>query len=145
MLSARCVPESRYLFHPECRNGWNDLPGPNRQLGLVENLVSVCRHGAILFHKPVSFPLRLERVDPWERIASRRRPAFSHLGSPLRGMWGWMLKGSLFQHPSLLCLIVEGPDAARRQTNPRTLLMMKQLMTAVSAFLSLRMRKREDT
>ena len=41
------------------------------------------RHGAyplpraILFHKPVSFPLRLERVNRWERIASRWRPAFS--------------------------------------------------------------------
>jgi hypothetical protein len=34
-------------------------------------------HSAILFHKPVSFPLRLERVNRWERIASRRRPAFS--------------------------------------------------------------------
>jgi hypothetical protein len=29
------------------------------QPGLLENLVSVGRHGAILFHKPVSFPLRL--------------------------------------------------------------------------------------
>jgi hypothetical protein len=27
--------------------------------------------------RPVSFPLRLERVNRWERIASRRRPAFS--------------------------------------------------------------------
>jgi hypothetical protein len=50
---------------------------PDGQLGPLENLVSVCRHGAILFHKPVSFALRLERVDHWERIASRRRPAFS--------------------------------------------------------------------
>src|SRR5216683_360970 len=47
------------------------------QLGSFENLVPVFRHSAILFHKPVSFPLRLERVDPWERIASGRRPAFS--------------------------------------------------------------------
>src|ERR1700694_2033911 len=50
---------------------------PDRQLGLFENLVPVFRHSAILFHKPVSFVLRLERVNPWERIASRRRPAFS--------------------------------------------------------------------
>jgi len=55
-------------------------------LGLFENLVSVCRHGAILFHKPVSFRLRFERVDHWERIASRWRPAFSsHLISSIKG------------------------------------------------------------
>ncbi|MDQ1389946.1 MAG: hypothetical protein QOF56_3400 [Acidobacteriaceae bacterium] len=41
------------------------------QLGLFENLVSICRHGAILFHKPASFALRLNRVNRWERIASR--------------------------------------------------------------------------
>src|SRR5258708_38437810 len=58
------------------------------QLGLFENLVSVSRHGAILFHKPVSFPLRLKRVNRWERIASRRRPAFSsHLINGILGMW----------------------------------------------------------
>ena len=33
------------------------------QSGLLENLVSVFRHGAILFHKPVSFSLCLERVE----------------------------------------------------------------------------------
>jgi hypothetical protein len=27
--------------------------------------------------RPVSFPLRLARVDHWERIASRRSPSFS--------------------------------------------------------------------
>jgi hypothetical protein len=58
------------------------------QLGLFENLVSLCCHGAILFHKPVSFVLRLERVDHWERIASRRRLAFSsHLINGIIGMW----------------------------------------------------------
>jgi hypothetical protein len=49
----------------------------DRQLVLVENLLPLRCHGAILFHKPVSFALRLERVNRWERIASRRRPAFS--------------------------------------------------------------------
>jgi hypothetical protein len=49
----------------------------DRQLLLVENLLPLRCHSAILFHKPVSFPLRLERVNHWERIASRRRPAFS--------------------------------------------------------------------
>src|SRR6266851_3743064 len=53
-------------------------------LGLLENLVSLCRHGAILFHKPVSFSLCLEHVEHWERIASRGRPAFSsHRSLPL--------------------------------------------------------------
>jgi hypothetical protein len=47
------------------------------QLFPLENLLPLVRHSDILFHKPVSFPLRLERVDPWERIASRWRPAFS--------------------------------------------------------------------
>jgi hypothetical protein len=37
------------------------------------------------------------------------------------------------------------PFAARRQTNPRTLHIMKQLMAVVSAPLSLRMRKRRKT
>src|SRR5260370_32134342 len=49
----------------------------DRQLLLFENFALECLHSAILFHKPVSFALRLERVDHWERIASRRRPAFS--------------------------------------------------------------------
>jgi hypothetical protein len=43
----------------------------------LENLVSVNRYDGIFFHKRVSFVLRLERVNRWERIASRRRPAFS--------------------------------------------------------------------
>src|SRR6266478_4845606 len=47
------------------------------QLRLFENLLSPHCRSVILFHKPVSFPLRLERVNRWERIASRRRPAFS--------------------------------------------------------------------
>src|SRR5258706_3569913 len=55
------------------------------QLGLLENLLPSYSDGAILFHKPVSFALRLERVNPWERIASRRRPAFSsHLRSSIK-------------------------------------------------------------
>jgi hypothetical protein len=48
------------------------------QLGLLQNPLPSHRHSAILLHKPVSFALRLERVNPWERIASRRRPAFSN-------------------------------------------------------------------
>src|SRR6202035_2809678 len=55
---------------------------PKGKCGLFENLVSVFHHSAILSHKPVSFPLRLERVNRWEHIASRRRLAFSsHLGN----------------------------------------------------------------
>src|ERR1700758_2497045 len=57
----------------------------DRQLLALENLLSTGRHGAILFHKPVSFPLRLERVDRWERNPSRRRPAFSLIPSVLLG------------------------------------------------------------
>jgi hypothetical protein len=49
----------------------------DRQLLLLENFALECLHSANLFHKPVSFALRLERVNRWERIASRRRPAFS--------------------------------------------------------------------
>src|ERR1700730_5813963 len=60
----------------------------DRQLLLVENLLPLRCHGVILFHKPASFALRLERVNPWERIASRRRPAFSsHLGNGVTGRW----------------------------------------------------------
>jgi hypothetical protein len=47
------------------------------QFVLLLNLVSVSRYGGILFHKLVSFVMRLERLNRWERIASRRRPAFS--------------------------------------------------------------------
>src|SRR6266478_6978508 len=55
------------------------------QLRLFENLLSPHCRSVILFHKPVSFPLRLERVNRWERIASRRRPAFSsHLISSIK-------------------------------------------------------------
>ena len=54
-------------------------------LGSLKISFFACRHGAILFHKPVSFPLRLKRVNRWERIASRWRPAFSsHLVSSNR-------------------------------------------------------------
>src|SRR5258706_2712157 len=49
----------------------------DRQLLLFEDFALECLHSAILSHKPVSFALRLERVNRWERIASRRRPAFS--------------------------------------------------------------------
>src|ERR1700686_3681778 len=42
----------------------------DRQLLLLENFALECLHSASLFHKPVSFALRLERVNPWERIAS---------------------------------------------------------------------------
>src|SRR5580658_10092559 len=49
----------------------------NRQLLLLENFALECLHSVSLFHKPVSFSLRFERVDHWERIASRWRPAFS--------------------------------------------------------------------
>ena len=47
-----------------------------------ENHVSIYPNGASLFHSRSPFLLRLERVDHWERIASRGRPAFSsHLCS----------------------------------------------------------------
>ena len=60
----------------------------NGQLGLFQNLLPPRCHSAILFHKPVAFELRLERVNPWERIASRRRPAFSsHLRNGIIGSW----------------------------------------------------------
>src|SRR5690242_9389555 len=61
---------------------------PDRQPCLLENLLPTHGDGAILFHKPVSFALRLERVNPWERIASRRRPAFSsHLRNGVTVTW----------------------------------------------------------
>src|SRR3984885_9497223 len=62
----------------------------DRQLLLFENLLPSGYHSAILFHKPVTFPLRLERVDPWERIASRWSLAFSsHLrNGGVIGMYG---------------------------------------------------------
>jgi hypothetical protein len=47
------------------------------QRGLLQNLLPLHNHSAFLLHKPVSFSLRLERVNPWEHIASRRRPVFS--------------------------------------------------------------------
>jgi hypothetical protein len=38
------------------------------------------------FVTPIVIPLRLERVNRWERIASHRRPAFSsHLISSING------------------------------------------------------------
>src|SRR5713101_6504294 len=56
----------------------------NRELVSFENLVSNRPHSASLFHSRSPFLLRLERVDHWERIASRGRPAFSsHLYLPL--------------------------------------------------------------
>src|ERR1700691_4577307 len=70
---------------------------------LFQNLLSPRRHSATLFHKPVSFPLRLERVNRWERIASRWRPAFSsHLINGILPMWGTSSpndeKGGLIRH-----------------------------------------------
>src|SRR5271169_5067165 len=54
----------------------------NRELVSFENHVSIYPNSASLFHSRSPFLLRLERVDHWERIASRRRPAFSsHLVS----------------------------------------------------------------
>src|ERR1700757_1004855 len=49
----------------------------NRELVSFENQVSIYPNSASLFHSRSPFLLRLERVDHWERIASRRRPAFS--------------------------------------------------------------------
>src|SRR3984893_1448209 len=61
----------------------------DRQLLLFENFTPECLHSASLLHKPVSFPLRLERVNRWERITSRRSPAFSsHLINGIIGMYG---------------------------------------------------------
>jgi hypothetical protein len=51
----------------------------DRQLLPLENLPPSRCYSATLFHKLVSFPLRLERVNRWERIASRRRPALSSI------------------------------------------------------------------
>src|SRR6266853_7000319 len=60
----------------------------NRELVSFENHVSVYPNSASLFHKPVSFSLCLEHVEHWERIASRRRPAFSsHLRNGILGNW----------------------------------------------------------
>src|SRR5208282_6380931 len=53
------------------------------ELVSFENHVSLCPNSASLFHCRSPFLVRFERVDPWERIASRGRPAFSsHLISP---------------------------------------------------------------
>src|SRR5712664_2446768 len=49
----------------------------NRELVSFENHVSIYPNSASLFHSRSPSLLRLERVDHWERIASRRRPAFS--------------------------------------------------------------------
>src|SRR6266481_5128480 len=60
----------------------------DRQLLLLEKFALQCLYSASLFHKPVSFSLCLEHVEHWERIASRRRPAFSsHLRNRLIGDW----------------------------------------------------------
>src|ERR1700747_2920892 len=57
----------------------------NRELVSFENHVSIYSNGASLLHSRSPFLLRLERVYHWERIASRRRPAFSsHLVSSLK-------------------------------------------------------------
>jgi len=40
--------------------------GRNRQLLPFQNSLPTDCHSAILFQKPVSFPLRLERVNRWE-------------------------------------------------------------------------------
>src|ERR1700680_4439703 len=55
----------------------------NRELVSFENRVLIYPNGASLFHSRSPFLLRHERVEHWERIASRGRPAFSsHLISP---------------------------------------------------------------
>src|SRR5271169_3714378 len=53
-----------------------------RELVSFENRVSIYPNSASLFHSRSPFLLRLERVDHLERLASRRRRAFSsHLVS----------------------------------------------------------------
>src|SRR5262250_3059009 len=47
----------------------------NRELVPFENRVSIYPNSASLLHSRSPFLLRLERVDHWERIASRGRPA----------------------------------------------------------------------
>src|SRR6202790_638595 len=49
----------------------------NRELVSFENRVLIYPNGASLFHSRSPFLLRHERVEHWERIASRGRPAFS--------------------------------------------------------------------
>src|SRR6202790_4097295 len=56
----------------------------NRELVSFENRVLIYPNGASLFHSRSPFLLRHERVEHWERIASRGGPAFpSHLVSRL--------------------------------------------------------------
>jgi len=51
------------------------------------SLLNACT--VVIFFMPVSFSLRHERVDPWERIASRWRPVFSsHLVNAVTGKVG---------------------------------------------------------
>src|ERR1700683_1971427 len=58
----------------------------DRELVSFENHVSLCPNSASLFHSRSPFLVRFERVDHWERIASRWRPAFSsHLISSIKG------------------------------------------------------------
>src|SRR5271157_1389470 len=49
----------------------------NRELLPFENHVSIYPNNASLLHSRSPFLLRHERVEHWERIASRGRPAFS--------------------------------------------------------------------
>src|SRR5260370_544678 len=49
----------------------------NRELVSFENHVFIYPNSASVLHSRSPFLLRLERVDHWERIASRGRPAFS--------------------------------------------------------------------
>src|SRR5580658_11293791 len=49
----------------------------DRELVSFENHVSLYPNSASLFHSRSPFLVRFERVDHWERIASRWRPAFS--------------------------------------------------------------------
>src|SRR5215475_10672512 len=49
----------------------------NGELAPFENLVCSPAHSASLLHSRSPFPCALSTFKHWERIASRRRPAFS--------------------------------------------------------------------
>src|SRR5215831_14666973 len=52
-------------------------PSPNGELAPLENLVCSLPHSATLLHGRSPFLCALSTIQHWERIASRRRPAFS--------------------------------------------------------------------